>query len=234
MKGIAFTSFKGGAGKSTAAMALASAYVAAGSTVTMIDADENAPLFAWRDAGRRNRLWDEACEVLKGNDLRSLEQASTAALDRGSDIVIVDTRGGGSEINNTIMGSVDMIVVPTALTNLDIAAGLETFEYAARLLHDMGLTTPLVLLVQRVPVGKLTVSQTQDLAALSTLPRLNSVLHARDAFGAISKRGLLHLSLAAAASEPRTRLMATHLGTAMNEARDLQQEIADRLAKAAP
>ena len=229
MKTVAFVSFKGGAGKTTAAMAACSAYVGAGSRVAMIDADENFPLVAWRDRATAHGLWSEQCTVERGDDVVSLESALSGATDCGADIAIIDTRGGGSELNNTIVCNVDAVIVPTALTGLDISAALSTFEYAVQLLHDAGVATPVRLLVQRAPVGRLTSSQAQDLEALSTLPRCETVLHARDAFGAFSKRGMLHLLVARAEHDPRTRLTATHLRVAMEEAERLGTELRDLL-----
>ena len=43
MKRIAFASFKGGAGKTTAVMAVTSSLIAKGKCVALIDADENTP-----------------------------------------------------------------------------------------------------------------------------------------------------------------------------------------------
>lgn len=225
MKSVALASFKGGAGKSTAAMALCSSFVSAKRRVTMIDADENTPLLAWRERAREAGLWSEACNVVRGDDMHGLQAAFTAASDAASDVVIVDTRGGGSELNNAIVGNVDVVIVPTALTGLDIASALSTFEYAVRLLHDVGTATPVLLLIQRVPVGRLTVSQAQDLDALSSLPRLGPILHARDAFASISKRGMLHLLVERAQANAMERLTASHLSTAMSEADALRSDV---------
>ena len=191
----------------------------------MIDADENMPLMGWSDLARSNDLWDETCSVSPGDDMRGLERAYGEAERSSSDVTIIDTRGGGSELNNACMASADVVVVPTALTGLDIAAALATFEYAVRLFHDMGQATPVLLLLQRVPVGRLSVSQSQDLEALSQLPRLEPMMHARDAFGAISKRGMLHLLVERSRADPMQRLTSTHLGVALNEADAVRRSI---------
>ena len=225
MKSVALVSFKGGAGKSTAAMAMTSAMVASGRRVAMIDADENAPLVAWREKARTLDLWSDACSVMRGDDLPALETAIVAATDAKADVAIIDTRGGGSELNNAIIANAEAVIVPTALTGLDIGSALSTFEHAVRFVHDMGLATPVRLLIQRVPVGRLTVSQAQDLEALSSLPRCKPVLHARDAFGSISKRGMLHLLLERSRSDLRQRITTTHLATAMAEAEALRVDV---------
>ena len=225
MKVVTYASFKGGAGKSTAAMATCSSWLAKGMRVAMTDADENVPLLEWQERSRRQGCWDEACSVVRGDDLRSLERAYEAAERDDTDVAIIDTRGGGSELNNACVTNADVVVIPTALTGLDIAAALSTFEYVLQLLHDARLSTPVVLLVQRVPVGKLTVSQVQDLGALSTLPRCEPVLHARDAFAAMSKRGMLHVLHRAMATDPRLRLTASHVGVALGEASTVRADL---------
>ena len=49
MKLITFASFKGGAGKTTATMAVCSSLIARGKKVALIDADENTPLLDWQE-----------------------------------------------------------------------------------------------------------------------------------------------------------------------------------------
>lgn len=225
MRIVNLTSFKGGAGKTTATMLASSALVRKGARVALIDADENGPLLAWRNSARSNGHWDDRCMIERGDDLQSLDQAHDLAVKAGTDILIIDTRGGGSELNNTCVLNADVVVVPTALTGLDITAALETFEYAACLLHDHRMRTPVRLLLQRVPIGRLSRAQERDLDLLSSLPRFRTQLHQRDAFGSISRRGMLHLVLEGVAADPRTRIAASHMWIAMVEAEALADEI---------
>lgn len=230
MRVVNMTSFKGGAGKTTAVMLVCSALARKGVRVALIDADENLPLLAWRDAARANGHWDDQCSVQRGDDLTSLGQAYDEALASSTEVLILDTRGGGSELNNTCILNAGIVVVPTALTGLDITAALATFEYAVRLLHDHRTRTPVRLLLQRVPIGRLSRSQERDLDLLSSLPRLRTQLHQRDAFGSISRRGMLHLVLKSVAEDARTRIAASHMWTAMAEAEALADEIIGDLA----
>lgn len=217
MKVVNLTSFKGGAGKTTATMLLSSTLVRKGVSVALIDADENRPLEAWEQAARANDCWDDACQILAGDDMASLEASFGQAEALGAEVTIIDTRGGGSELNNACMANADAIVVPSALTGLDIDAALTTFEYAARLLHDMRTTKPLNLLMQRVPIGRLTRSQERDLESLSTLPCYETRLHQRDAYSSMSKRGMLHQVLNSVMADPRTRIAASHMWSAAEE-----------------
>ena len=225
MKVVNLTSFKGGAGKTTAAMLLCSALVRDGSRVAMIDADENQPLVAWHDAARTNAQWDERCSVARGDDMASLDHAYDAAEASGADVLIIDTRGGGSEVNNTCVLNAGVVIIPTALTGLDINAALETFEHVVRLVHDHRHDVPIRLLMQRVPVGRLSRSQEKDLELLSTLPRFQTQLHQRDAFSSIAKRGMLHLVLQSVVQNERTRIAASHMWSAMAEAEALAKEV---------
>ena len=225
MKVVNLTSFKGGAGKTTAAMILCSALIHRGTKVAMIDADENQPLVAWKEVARTNGHWDERCTVDRGDDMSSLDRAYDGADAAGAEVLIIDTRGGGSEMNNACALNASVVVIPTALTGLDITAALETFEHVVRLVHDHRHQTPVRLLMQRVPVGRLSRSQERDLELLSTLPRFGVQLHQRDAFGSIAKRGMLHLVLRSVVENERTRIAASHMWAAMTEAETLANEI---------
>jgi len=206
-------------------MALTSTLIADGKRVALIDADENAPLSDWRDAARAAETWSDLAHVYEADDFRAFENAYEDASGKNFDYAIIDTRGGGSELNNACLINTHAVIIPSALTTLDMTAALSTFEHAIELLQSMDMEIPVALLFQRVPVGKLTVSQKQDLATLSELPSCRTILYNRDAFAALGKRGLLHLTQSQLASDPLKRISANHLSTAMNEARELTSEI---------
>ena len=229
MKQITFASFKGGAGKTTAVMAVASTLVADGKRVALIDADENTPLIDWRAAAQSLGTWSERCAVYEADDLRAFEVAFEEATKASFDYTIIDTRGGGSELNNACLINTDLVIIPSALTSLDMTQALLTFEHTIELHQSMGADIPVALLIQRVPVGKLTVSQRQSLAALSELPRCETILHARDAYAAMSRQGLLHLTHNALSADLMKRFNASHIAMAMKEARSLTNDLLEAL-----
>jgi len=232
MKLITFASFKGGAGKTTAAMAVASTLVADGKKVALIDADENTPLIDWREAAQSAGTWNNECKVFQADDLRSFEFVFENATKEDFDYAIIDTRGGGSELNNACLVNTNLVIIPSALTQLDMTQALATFEYTIELLQTMDTDVPVALLIQRVPVNKLTVSQKQDLAALSQLPRCETFLHSRDAFSSIGKRGMLHLVHKNMLSDPIKRIIASHMATAIKEAKSLTNDLLETLGDA--
>lgn len=232
MKQITFASFKGGAGKTTAVMAVTSTLIASGKRVALIDADENAPLMDWRKAAQSLNTWSDDCEIYEADDLVAFERAFEDVSKKGFDYVIIDTRGGGSELNNACLVNTNLVIIPSALTTLDMTQGLATFEHTVKLLQALKTDLPVALLIQRVPVGKLTVSQRQSLAALSELPRCETLLHARDAYASMSSRGMLHLTYDALSADLMKRFNASHVAMAIEEAKALTHDILEALGDA--
>lgn len=229
MKIITFASFKGGAGKTTATMAVCSSLIARGKKVALIDADENTPLLDWQEEALKSGSWSDNCQVYLADDLNSFEKAHEDAYSSGIDIAIIDTRGGGSELNNICMINTNIVVVPSALTQLDLLAAFTTIKYANGVMKEMGVEMPLALLIQRVPVGKLTVSQKQDLQKLSELPRFDTILHQREALAAIAKRGLLHRTHEQYMENRMKHISAMHIATAISEADKLTDELLEAI-----
>lgn len=231
MKTITFASFKGGAGKTTAVMAVTSTLIAAGKHVALIDTDENMPLIDWREAAQSQDTWSNLCSVYEADDLNAFETAFEKIASSQFDYSIIDTRGGGSELNNACLINTDLVIIPSALTTLDMTQALSTFEHTVRLLQSMEMDIPIALLIQRVPVGKLTISQRQSLEALSGLPRCETLLHARDAYAAMSRSGLLHLTHETLSADKMKRFNANHVAMAMTEAKALTHDLLEALGE---
>jgi len=232
MKQITFASFKGGAGKTTAVMAVTSALAEMGKRVALIDADENLPLSDWKNIALKAGTWSDHVEVYEADDLKAFEEAFENATTIGFDYTVIDTRGGGSELNNACLINTDLVIIPSALTTLDMTQALTTFEHVIGLHQSMNMEITTALLLQRVPVGKLTVSQRSDYEALSELPCCETQLHNRDAFSSMGRRGLLHLVLAQVKDDPMKKISANHLSVAMDEARSLANDLLEALGDA--
>jgi chromosome partitioning protein len=97
---ITIVQTKGGSGKTTTAMLMASAALDAGRRVTLIDGDVNAQLGRWRDSFElavweavKKPTWPEALSILSPPEtvdglLALLEEEEA----RGVDLVVIDTR----------------------------------------------------------------------------------------------------------------------------------------------
>jgi cellulose biosynthesis protein BcsQ len=134
---------------------------------------------------------------------------------------VLRARGGSSELNNTVIASSNFLLVPTMLTLLDVDEALATYRYIIKLLMDENLVIPTAILRQRVPVGRLTTSQTAVSEMLAALPLTEEPLHERYAFAAMKDRGMRHLTMRKIDADPSMRLGLRNLQTAMEELQQL-------------
>ncbi|RZN11169.1 MULTISPECIES: conjugal transfer ATPase VirC1 [unclassified Bradyrhizobium] len=216
MKLITCCSFKGGAGKTTALMGLCSSFAFKDNKVALFEADENRPLTKWKENALRNGTWDPQCDVFVADELPLLETAYAQAEASGFHYALADTRGGLSELNVSIIASSDFILVPTMLTPLDLDEALTTYRYVVELLIQEKLQIKTAILRQRVPTGRLTVSQQDAQDMLAALPMIDAPMYERDAFAAMKARGMLHLTVPNMSRAPAMR-RRSHTQRAMDE-----------------
>lgn len=224
MEIVSFVSFKGGAGKTTALEILCSAILARGRPVALIESDENAPLGQWRTNARKEETWDEACKIYPGGSPQLLLESIVAAEASGVDYLLIDTQGGGSELNNAAIVNSSLVIVPTAITSADIPRCIDTLAFLDELRRAENLESTLLIaiLVTRFPLN-LNKSRQESLDKLADFPLFQTIIRERDALAGIEDTGMLHLALSKrAAISP---ILATHFRSAMKEAMQLADEI---------
>ncbi len=114
MPTIVFASPKGGAGKSTSAVLLASQLAEDGHSVTIIDADRNHPVADWaRRPGRPARL-DVLDSITEDTIIGTIEAAAAR-----SDYVIVDLEGTANVMQAYAISRADLVIVPSQGSHLD-------------------------------------------------------------------------------------------------------------------
>ena len=124
MPTLALASSKGGAGKSTAAVLLASDLAERGTTVTLIDADPNHPLTRWaKRAGKPANL-----TVIESNGEEQLVDAIEDA-SRKTAFVIVDLEGSASSAVGVAMSCADLVIIPTKGSDLDAAEAVKAIKF---------------------------------------------------------------------------------------------------------
>jgi cellulose biosynthesis protein BcsQ len=227
MKLVTFASFKGGAGKTTALMAVCSSFAEQGKRIALLEADPNAPLQNWRDDARRIGTWNESCTVFLADTPSSLESSVSKAETEGYEFALIDTQGGGSELNNSIVANSNIIVVPSAPSPLDIDLAIDTIDYILKLCTAESIWIPVAILLQRIPMTRMTKSMEADLLLLSSLPQYTTQMHERDAFRTIKTRGMLHPLYRKLAANPTHRIGAGHVRKAMDEADSLANELVE-------
>jgi chromosome partitioning protein len=116
MKIIAIISQKGGAGKTTLAVHLATAAIAAGYTTAIIDLDPQGTAASWGD-----RRTAGAPEVISGQAVR-LPALTTAARENGADIVILDTAPNADQTASLSARAADLVLIPCRPSTFDLEA----------------------------------------------------------------------------------------------------------------
>lgn len=111
---ISFANPKGGAGKTTAALLLASEIGARGARVVLIDADPERWISQWGKLPGR----PEAIEIVSGVTEEGIVDAIEAAQARAQ-FVIVDLEGTASLMVANAVGMSDLVVVPTQGGSMD-------------------------------------------------------------------------------------------------------------------
>jgi chromosome partitioning protein len=113
MPTIVFVSPKGGAGKTTSALVLAS-QLARVFDVTVIDADPNHPIATWATGPNKPASMTVVADVDEETILDKIEAAAAQ-----TPFVVVDLEGTASKIVVMAVSQADFVVVPTQGSQLD-------------------------------------------------------------------------------------------------------------------
>ncbi len=167
---ITIAQSKGGAGKTTLALALASEFEALGGSVFMLDADRQNSLLNWhRDRREEGRGGDSLITVEDASQIRDAEIGAAIKRARESaQLVIVDSEGTSNFKTAYAAMDSDFVVIPTRSSRLDLERTVETSEMLQKMGGAvigpllMGMSKP----VQIVPMDA-TVSDLVTSAALA-------------------------------------------------------------------
>ena len=113
MPTIVFVSPKGGAGKTTSALVLAS-QLARSAKVTVIDADPNRPIATWAKGANTPENLTVVADADEENIMERIEEAAVA-----TPFVVVDLEGTASKIVVMAVSQADFVIVPTQGSQLD-------------------------------------------------------------------------------------------------------------------
>lgn len=113
MPTISFISPKGGVGKTTSTVVLAT-QLARHTPVTVIDADPNRPVEAWARLPGRPEAVAVVSDVHQDNIIDRIDEAAAA-----TPFVLVDCEGTASLTVAYAIGSSDLVIVPTQASQLD-------------------------------------------------------------------------------------------------------------------
>jgi len=181
MPTVAFISPKGGVGKTTAALLLASE-IARGTRVTVIDADPNHPIAAWGKGATLPDTLSIVADADEDNILDRIEEAAAA-----TPFVIVDLEGTAAKIVLLAVSQADLVIIPMQGSQLDAEQASRAIRVLKQHEKMTGRAVPHgVLLTRTSPIIRTrTMGHIQDGLTDAGVPVFITQLHEREAFRAI-------------------------------------------------
>jgi chromosome partitioning protein len=136
---ISLASSKGGVGKTTIAILLASAFRGAGLKVAVVDADRNKSIYRYfaepvPDGAPPTHAGRLGVTAVTARDAQVMD-AISAHLD-GNDVVIVDLEGSENQGVVYAIGASDLVIIPSQASGLDVTEAVKilgTVRSAAKL-----------------------------------------------------------------------------------------------------
>lgn len=228
-KVITFMSMKGGAGKTIGLMALASALVERGHRVGVLEADEVAPITRWRNHAKKKETWNPDIFIHQARAVGDLETVFQSIGKDNVEFLLVDTAGGGSDLNQTLILNSQLVIVPTGLDPTEMDALFETCNYLIDVVDGSAEEIPVVIMLNRTPTREaaLPVTHRMALQALidAGMPVLNSRLPRRQVLADTAASGILKRYYEYCRSAPERRLMAPEVLKAIKDSEALADEV---------
>jgi chromosome partitioning protein len=186
MPTIVFASPKGGAGKSTSAVVLATELAGQGASVTIIDADPNRPVSRWANRPGKPSSLTVIADVTEDAILDRIDHASRQAA-----FVIVDLEGTASLMVGYAISRADLVVIPTQGSLLDAAEAVKAIRLVRNMEKTAGKTIPTAILFTRTSaaIRPRSLQAIEVELAQSGVRVLETQMHERDAFRAIFSFG---------------------------------------------
>lgn len=207
MPTIVFASPKGGVGKSTAALLLATEIATHGGSVTMIDADPNRPLTQWaRLPGKPEKLTVLATTT-EESIIDTIESAATL-----TQFVIVDLEGTASMMVGYAMSRADFVVIPAQGSHLDATEAVKAVKLVRAQEKAFQRKIPFAILFTRTSaaIRPRTLQSIEKEFSENSVPMFGNQIHEREAYRALFAFGgtLDGLDPAQVANLPAARLNA--------------------------
>ena len=186
MPTIVFASPKGGAGKSTSAVVLATELAGQGASVAIIDADPNKPVSRWANRPGKPASLTVVADVTEDAILDRIDQASRQAA-----FVIVDLEGTASLMVGYAISRADLVVIPTQGSLLDATEAVKAIRLVRNMEKTAGKTIPTAILFTRTSaaIRPRSLQAIEAELAQSGVRVLETQMHERDAFRAIFSFG---------------------------------------------
>jgi len=211
---IVFASPKGGAGKSTSAVILATQLALKGATVTAIDADPNRPVSQWAQRPGCPKNMTVLSDVSEATIIETIEDAA-----QRTTFVVVDLEGTASMTVAYAISRADLVIVPTQGSQLDAIEAGKAVKLIRQQEKAFGRSIPYALLFTRTnaAIRPRTLQHIREEFQKHKVPSLRTQMQEREAFRAIFSFGGTLESLDAS--------QVSNRDAAIKNARDLAGEI---------
>jgi chromosome partitioning protein len=179
---IVFASPKGGVGKSTAAVLLATELAGFGAGVTLIDADPNKPLSQWAKRPGKPENLTVISDVSEDSIIDMIETASSQ-----TPFVIVDLEGTASMMVGYAMSRADLVIIPVQASHLDATEAAKAIKLVRAQERVFKRTIRYTVLFTRTStaIRTRTLNSIESEFATNQVPMLKAQLNERDAYRAL-------------------------------------------------
>lgn len=181
---ITFASSKGGAGKTTSAIILATT-LSKEQRVLLIDADPAKRLLSWS----QKAPLPENLEVIASKGERSIHDE----IERGRkdfDFVIVDLEGAATRLNAFAMGESSLVIIPMGDEQPDAEGAIETLAQLALEARALRREIPVRILFARTQAAiKSRLERSLNSQVRQKVGSFNTELHRRTAFSSLHNYG---------------------------------------------
>ena len=183
MPTIVFATPKGGAGKSTSAVLLATELAASGAKITIIDADPNHPVARWSHLPGRPASLTVIEDVSERTIIRTIDEQAT--------FVIVDLEGTASRMIPYAMSRADLVVIPTRGSVLDAVEAVSAIREVKQQEEAFRIRIPTAVLFTctSAAIRPRTLASIEVEFAANGVSVLKTRLHDREAFRALFSYG---------------------------------------------
>ena len=186
MPTIVFASPKGGAGKSTSAVVLASELAKKGAAVTIIDADPNRPVSSWAKRSGKPESLEVLANVTEESIIDDIEGAAAHA-----PFVIVDLEGTASITVAYAISRADLVIIPSQGSQLDASEAAKAIKLIRQQEKAFTRKIPYAVLFTRTSaaIRPRTLQHIRAEFEQHSVPVFQTQMHEREAFRAIFSFG---------------------------------------------
>lgn len=186
MPTVCMASSKGGCGKSTSSVVLATQLAQRDAKVTLIDADPNRPLSAWAKRPGRPESLTVLSDVTEATIIDEIEKAAQT-----TPFVIVDLEGTASMTVAYAISRADLVIVPVQGSQLDAAEAAKAIRLIRQQEKAFGRAIAYSVLFTRTSaaIRPRTLQHIRAELNEAGIPIFRTQMHEREAFRAIFSFG---------------------------------------------